>query len=120
MKSNNCDLILVRHAEVAAQYCGVCYGQSDVDLSPNGIEQSSSLADRLAELNPSVVVHSGLKRTQILAELLAKRTGAPLNRCDAIRERNFGDWELRSWDEIYKSTDGDIDRLMTEPASFRM
>jgi broad specificity phosphatase PhoE len=119
MTSNNSDLILVRHAEVAARYHGVCYGQSDIELSSTGVEQSESLAGQLAELDPAVVIHSGLKRTQLLAEFLANRTGAPLNRCDAIRERNFGDWELQSWDEIYKNTDGDIDRMVTEPESFR-
>ena len=112
-------LILIRHAEVAERYGGVCYGQSDVELSERGRLQSRQLAERLATRAVRRIVHSGLSRTAYLADLLAGRCDVPAVECQDLRERHFGDWELQSWDELYRRHGDDLLRLVSEPDSFR-
>ena len=85
-------LFLIRHPrpDVAE---GVCYGQSDVGLA----EDAAAVAARLQPLLPDAPVFSSpLSRCRLLAESLHP---APV--CDVrLRELYFGDWEMRTWDEI--------------------
>jgi D-serine deaminase-like pyridoxal phosphate-dependent protein len=61
-------VLLVRHCEVEDRYRHVCYGRSDVSLSQSGLAKSRELACQLAVEPITVVCHSGLTRTRILAE----------------------------------------------------
>ncbi len=112
-------LILIRHGEVDHRYRGVCYGQSDIGLSPRGEQQSQDLVERLADVVVTQIVHSGLTRTQQLAELLSMRLGVSPSCCEALKERHYGDWELKNWDEIFAEHGDDMNRLITEPATYR-
>jgi broad specificity phosphatase PhoE len=78
-----------------------------------------TLATSLAAEPPSIVVHSGLVRTERLARMIVARTGARLL-CDGRwRERDFGSWEGRSWQAIWRETGNLMDRMMTHAAEFR-
>lgn len=112
-------LILVRHGPVADHYHGVCYGRSDVELSPRGEDRSRELAETLATLPVDRIMHSGLGRTRFLAHLLSERLGMPAHRAEALRERDFGRWELRSWDEIHRESGDDILKMISHPGTFR-
>ena len=41
------DILLIRHAEVALRWKGICYGAMDVSLSNAGKEASDQLAGKL-------------------------------------------------------------------------
>lgn len=93
-------LCLVRHfaPDVAS---GVCYGQTDLGLMES--EQARAigvhaLRERLAELLPdnSPVFSSPLLRCSSLAQALSRDFVADAR----LRELNFGDWEMQSWDAI--------------------
>lgn len=112
-------LILVRHGPVADRYDGLCYGRSDVELSPEGEGRSRELAETLATLPVDRILHSGLARTSYLAEHLGERLGMPTFRAEALCERDFGDWELRPWDDLYREYGEEILKLVSEPATFR-
>jgi broad specificity phosphatase PhoE len=112
-------LILVRHGPVADRYHGLCYGRSDVELSPQGEDRSRELAETLAALPIDRIMHSGLARTSYLAGLLGGRLGRPTFRAEAICERDFGCWELRSWDELYREYGEAILKMVSEPGTFR-
>jgi broad specificity phosphatase PhoE len=112
-------LILVRHAAVHAKYAGLCYGQSDVELSEAGWERSRELAELLASEPVQRIVHSGLQRTQWLAEAIASRMSLKAEACEQLRERDFGTWELKSWDAIHRESGEDMLRMLTDPAGFR-
>jgi broad specificity phosphatase PhoE len=97
-------VLLVRHPPVAPDFAGVCYGSSDVPLGTAGEEQARDLARVLAVEPMTHLFHSGLARCEAVAKLLSAMTGVvPL--ADArLRERCFGSWELRPWDDIYAET----------------
>lgn len=110
-------LIMVRHTAVCGSLKGVCYGASDVALSPQGLEDAKARASDLAAEAPGEVFHSGLARTRILADLIADRLSLSCGQDCRLAEFDFGDWELRRWDEIH--ADGhDIARLIHEPETF--
>jgi broad specificity phosphatase PhoE len=112
-------LILVRHGPVADRYLGLCYGRSDVELSPQGEVRSRELAETLAALPIDRIIHSGLARTSYLAGHLGDRLGMPTFRAEALRERDFGCWELRPWDDLYREYGEVILKTVSEPGTFR-
>jgi broad specificity phosphatase PhoE len=113
------DVLLVRHTQVARAWRGRCYGLSDVPLSREGAAVLGPLAAELAERRPDWVVHSGLLRTRRLAGRVASLAGCPLIEDPDWRERNFGDWEGRSWHAIYRATGTAMDGMIDAPDTFR-
>ncbi len=112
------NLILVRHTKVEVQFQDTCYGASDVRLSEDGEAHARALAPELAAMNPARIFHSGLGRSKFLAELIASHAQTPLAKDARLAEMNFGDWELKSWDQIYAEVGHDIGRLTSEPDTF--
>jgi len=112
-------LILVRHGPVADRYHGLCYGRSDVELSPRGESRSLELADALAAFPVDRIMHSGLRRTHCLARQLGERLGKTALQADALLERDFGRWELRSWADLHREDGQSILKMVSEPAAFR-
>jgi broad specificity phosphatase PhoE len=76
------------------------------------------LAEQLGALPLTNLFHSGLRRTQFLAELVASRVGIPATADTDLRERDFGTWELRSWDKIFAEVGRAMDGLVLDPANY--
>jgi len=112
------DLILVRHARVADAYQGICYGRSDVPLSPEGRSASLELARQLARLPIRHLVSSPSTRARFLAELVAAQTGLPLTLEPDLQERDFGAWESRTWDAIHAEVGEAMLGLIHEPGTY--
>jgi alpha-ribazole phosphatase len=89
------EIYLIRHT---APYIGqdVCYGQSDIALAPSFKEEWQILRGKLPE-HFDAIYSSPLKRCQFLAERL---NGAAIQYDERLLELNFGDWEMKSWNEI--------------------
>jgi broad specificity phosphatase PhoE len=113
------ELILIRHAAVSASYHGRCYGCSDVELSLTGEKRSQILSRLLAKRPITRVVHSGLQRTQYLADRLAKELGQHAECCEGLQERDYGEWELEHWDTLHQRFGDDMLRVISEPATYR-
>lgn len=112
-------VLLVRHPPVTKAWAARCYGSSDMGWSREGMKMAGDLARRLAAEPLRAIIHSGAIRTRRLAEMVSRRTGLPV-RCDRRwLERDFGSWEGRSWDAIWRETGSLMDKMMTEPATFR-
>lgn len=111
-------ILLVRHCAIANHYQGICYGRSNVELSPSGYAESHELAARLALEPVTRVYHSGLLRTRIVAEALGALVGLPAEERAALAERDFGAWELRAWDDIYTETGDAMLGSIREPATW--
>ncbi len=111
-------VLMVRHTAVADRYKGLCYGASDIELSPEGERHARECAAALAALKPTHLFHSGLKRARIMAEHLAGLSGTEPIEDARLAEMNFGSWELRSWDEIFAEAGHDMARLISEPDTF--
>lgn len=112
-------VLLVRHTEVARAWQGRCYGQSDMGLSRAGAVHARALAPELAEWQPDIVLHSGLRRASILAEATAVLAGVAAHRVPDWKERDFGSWEGRSWAAIYRQTGDAMDGMIGDPEGFR-
>jgi broad specificity phosphatase PhoE len=114
------EVILIRHAEVMHDWKSRCYGAMDVPLSQAGILASQQRADELA-LGPAPVriLHSGLQRTQRLAAMIGEHFPAtPIIEVPALRERDYGGWQGKNWDEVYAS-DPDFHNVIHQPDTYR-
>lgn len=63
------------------------------------------------------VVHSGALRTRRLAAMVAQ--DAPVGEDPRWLERDFGRWEGRSWDAIWRESGAAMDGMMTGPDTYR-
>lgn len=104
-------LYLVRHLapQVAS---GVCYGRTDLAVDP--ALQALALPALRARLPAAAPVFSSpLRRCASLAAAL----GGALVQYDArLAELDFGDWEMRRWDEIERAG---IDAWAADMAGYR-
>lgn len=112
-------VLLLRHPPVARAWAGRCYGRSDMGWSRDGQAMAARLADQLAERPIDAIVHSGAARTRRLAELVGRRRTFPLVSDARWLERDFGAWEGRRWQAVWRETGDLMDRMITHPASFR-
>lgn len=113
-------VLLVRHPPVARAWAGRCYGRSDMGWSRAGAALARPLAARLAAEPLDAIVHSGLVRTRRLAEAVAQaRPGCPVLADPRWAERDFGGWEGRTWQAIWRETGDAMDGMMTDPAGLR-
>lgn len=92
-------LYLVRHPRpiVAAN---TCYGRSDLAVAAE--ELAAALASLLPVLPRNAALFSSpLRRCAELTESLARTLGCAAPTYDErLVEMHFGDWEMRSWDDI--------------------
>ncbi|MEN2786603.1 histidine phosphatase family protein [Sphingomonas qilianensis] len=112
-------MLLVRHPPVAKAWAGRCYGRSDMGWSRAGAAMAADLAAQLGEQRLEAIVHSGALRTRRLAAMIGARTGAPVQEDGGWLERDFGSWEGRRWQAIWRETGDLMDRMMTDPIGFR-
>jgi alpha-ribazole phosphatase/probable phosphoglycerate mutase len=93
-------LWLIRHPEPEASAEGRCYGSLDWDLSETGMRQANAIAAALAAEPLAAIYSSPRRRCVQAAEILAATRSCPLQRSDALRELDFGEFEGRRYDEI--------------------
>jgi broad specificity phosphatase PhoE len=113
-------VLLVRHPPVPVRFRGLCYGASDIALDDEGLSAAAELAARviahLADTPPATLVHSGLDRCAQVASRLAQAWSIPARVDVRLRERDFGEWELQSWDDIHARTGDAMNGMLTDPA----
>ena len=90
-------IILIRHTSVDVAR-GICYGFSDVPLSPSFEQEAEEVKKKLEVLGKfDRVFSSPLMRATRLAEycgFLDYKTD------DRLREMNMGEWEMKRYEEI--------------------
>ncbi|OEZ52220.1 histidine phosphatase family protein [Duganella sp. HH105] len=108
-------LILVRHPQPLIAP-GVCYGRSDLAVAPEQLAQTlAALTATLPRGRP--IYSSPLQRCATLAtQLAAPLQSAPPLFDARIAEIDFGDWELRPWDDIPRA---DIDAWAADLVHYR-
>lgn len=90
------EIYLIRHTKTLAQ-TGLCYGQSDLDVSCDFLAQAQQIKEKLPKLeNDSVIFSSPLQRCQKLAAVFSPHFLID----DKLKELNFGDWENRLFDDL--------------------
>ncbi len=89
-------LHLIRHTSLNIA-SGICYGQSDVDVSENFHAECDALKEKLAHIQVDAVYASPLLRCTKLAEALNL---GEVKLDHRLKELHFGDWEMQPWDSI--------------------
>lgn len=98
--SDTTRLILVRHGRTVAAD-DLCIGQTDPELSLEGIEQVRALAATAgASSAPTRLITSDLRRAIQTCEIIAAALGCPMERDERLREMSFGEWDGRPWSRI--------------------
>ncbi|MFI1743709.1 alpha-ribazole phosphatase [Thalassobellus sediminis] len=89
------EIYLIRHTTPDIEK-GICYGQSDLGLKSNCSEEFEAISNQIELKKDFKVISSPLKR----CKLLAKQFNDEIVFDDRLKELNFGDWELKAWNDI--------------------
>lgn len=90
------EIYLIRHTTPKVEK-GICYGQSDIPLADSFNNEVQKLQEHLA-VDFDFIYSSPLSRCQKLANNIAP--GQTICIDSRLAELNFGDWELKNWDNI--------------------
>ncbi|MGY3794292.1 alpha-ribazole phosphatase [Aquimarina sp. 433] len=91
------EIYLVRHTTPIIEK-GICYGQSDLDVTDSFDAEVSEIHTKLPLKEITKVYSSPLKRCKLLAESF----DLPIIFDMRLQELDFGEWELKAWDDISK------------------
>ena len=92
------EVYLVRHTETVCEK-GICYGQSNVGIRTPYDSVFEAIVNQLPQ--EAVLYSSPLQRCKILAQHILENTQIVSVIEDArLMEMNFGDWELKNWNDI--------------------
>jgi alpha-ribazole phosphatase len=89
-------IYLIRHTTPAVAR-GMCYGQSDLDVTGSFHQEAAVIRQHLPGRIGSVY-SSPLKRCTLLAKELFP--DQPVRLSAALMEIHCGDWEMRAWDDL--------------------
>lgn len=108
-------IIFVRHGQTEWNVLGRYQGQTDVALSPLGIEQAEKLAAHFPVDKIEAVYSSDLARAMKTASCVADRFGQTVEPRPELRELNFGDWEGLTYDEIVAKWPDALENFFQHP-----
>jgi probable phosphoglycerate mutase len=92
--------IVVRHGETRWNVEMRVQGQQNSPLTEEGLAQAEAIARRLAKEHFDVLVSSDLGRALQTAQPIARLCGLPVALDSRLRERDFGEGEGLTYDEI--------------------
>ncbi len=94
-------IFMVRHGETDHNVARRIQGQEiDESLNETGRKQAQERAEALADEKFDVIFSSPLKRARETAEIIAEKVKAPILLRDEIKERVFGKFSGRTFEEI--------------------
>lgn len=93
-------LIIIRHGETTWNREGRVQGHLDSPLTPEGLAQAAACAERLQSEGIEHIVASDLQRVRHTAEILTSAMNLPTRYEPALRERNYGVGEGKTYAEI--------------------
>jgi probable phosphoglycerate mutase len=96
-------IIAVRHGETAWNVDSRIQGQMDIQLNATGRWQAHRVGLALATEPVSAVYSSDLGRAHETARCISDRLGVPVVAHAGLRERRFGMFEGRTFDEIHQT-----------------
>ena len=107
------EIYLIRHTTPAVAK-GVCYGQTDLDVTETFDEEAAFIRECLPA-NFAAIYSSPLRRCAILAQHLFPADKIQLR--PELMEIHCGQWEMRTWDELPKD---EIDPWMADFVNIRI
>ena len=113
-------IMLVRHGETLWNASGKIQGRSDIELSPNGIEQAEILAKYCPFERADAIYSSDLKRARMTAEALAKKFGLSVQTVPELREVSFGDWEGNNFKNLQETEPENVEKFFKRPDELKI
>lgn len=110
------NLYLLRHGETTFSQSGNFCGETDADLTPEGLQMAHSFADVYQKLKWEAVYVSPMKRTVATAKPLCDATGMEMQLRDGLREGSYGEWETKSKSYAQEKYAENYVKWLTEPA----
>ncbi len=95
-------IIAIRHGETAWNADSRIQGQRDVGLNATGRWQARRVGEALATEEITAVYSSDLGRAHQTAQHISEATGIPVIPNEGLRERSFGIFEGKTFDEIHE------------------
>jgi len=92
------EIYLIRHTTPAVAK-GICYGQTDLDITESFIEEAARIRQHLPD-DIQLIHSSPLQRCSRLAGHLFP--AQPVIMHDELKEIHCGEWEMKGWDELPK------------------
>ena len=90
------NLYLLRHGETTFSQTGNFCGETNAELTQEGMQMASSFADVYQKLNWSAVYVSPIKRTIATAKPFCDAIGMEMQVREGLREGSYGQWETKS------------------------
>jgi alpha-ribazole phosphatase/probable phosphoglycerate mutase len=118
MESDRTRLYLTRHGEVVNH--GVYNGQTDVDITEQGVRQMERLRGLLEGKPLRAVYASDLLRTRKGAEIIGAPHGLEAQPRAEFREVNFGRWQGLTYPQVMERYPDDIPQWMNHLEKFRI
>jgi len=107
------DIYLIRHTTPAVAK-GICYGQTDLDVTESFIAEAEAIRQVLP-IPFAAVYSSPLQRCARLADVLFPGNAVTLR--PELMELHCGSWEMQPWDSLPK---GEIDPWMADFVNIRV
>lgn len=109
-KNTFCTFYIVRHGESEWNVMKLLQGQADSPLTENGINQARILGKEFKNIHFDFAFSSDSTRALRTAEIIALEHNLAVKTTRLLRERNFGNWEGRSY-SIFQE---DLKEMMDE------
>lgn len=105
------DITLIRHGKVGDEYRGTFLGKTDVPLAIAGRRQAQMLNELLRaflKARPgSIILSSPLQRCRETTNIAAAGLNIPVQFDDDLREIDFGEWEVLTFEKIAATCNSD-------------
>jgi len=92
-------IFLIRHTKPATP-ARTCYGQTDVALDSSHEQERKAIIKKLGDITFDEIHTSPLTRCKTLALAMPNNVDAKFHEDPRLMELNFGNWELKPWDDI--------------------
>jgi len=103
MKRYYCQIYLVRHGLTDWNLKGLLQGQIDIPLNKEGERQAIEIAKKhFKKIKFAAVFSSDLVRAKRTAEIIALEKKMAIQTSKLLRERDFGPFEGKHWQEVEK------------------
>ncbi|MEK9775328.1 MAG: histidine phosphatase family protein, partial [Quisquiliibacterium sp.] len=112
------ELIMIRHGVTAWNKDRRFQGQIDIALDDEGLRQAGLLGKALAGAALAAVYASDLTRARQTAGPIAAALGLPVLAEPGLRERHYGAFEGRTWDELSSEHAADFARWRARDPDF--
>lgn len=90
----------IRHTRLKGVDGTFCYGITDIDVADTFPEEAAAVREQIAGRVYDAVFTSPLRRARKLADFCGYGETARVDR--RLAEHNFGEWEMKPWDELFR------------------